>query len=79
MTAGDTCTVSVTRTDVHTSPALERASSDRLRSPAAHDQLWARLRGPSVIFVDLNEVDGSPGSWTADVCDSLHLLCLMLI
>jgi hypothetical protein len=73
MTAGDTCTVSVTRTDVHTSPLSQRdnnnsdsASAGMLSHPA-HDHLWARLRGPSIIFIDLNEVDAMPGFWTADV------------
>ena len=81
MTAGDTCTVTVTRTDVRPSPRSPRdgaaaAEADQLQSHPAHDHLWARLRGPSIIFVDLNEVDNSPGSWTAEVRDCLRVLCL---
>jgi hypothetical protein len=71
MTAGDTCTVSVARTDVHTSPSSQQRGADdagtHLLSPPAHDHLWARLRGPSVLFIDLIEADASPGTWTADV------------
>jgi hypothetical protein len=70
MTAGDTCTVSVTRTDALESPSQQRNSDtarEELQLPPAHDHLWARLRGPSFIFVDLRETDGQPGTWTADV------------
>ena len=78
MTAGDTCTVTVTRTDVSPSArdGAAAAATDQLQSHPAHDHLWARLRGPSIIYVDLNEVDGSPGSWTAEVRDWLRCRCL---
>ena len=71
MTAGDTCTITVTRTDVRPSPGAA-AGADQLQSHPAHDHLWARLRGPSIIYVDLNEVEDNHGSWTAEVRHSLR-------